>query len=129
MYGEYRFISDIDEHNVAVVVEDEKCDAVCIVMSKEQVYQMDVGLVNIPVENTCVYGENKCIFFAGTLFAININTLKVKSIPKLQKIFYLDTGIFAVTKKQSRYDCFVKIDINDFYVRVIGRFKYRDMER
>ena len=82
--------------------KDEKCNAVCIVMSKEQVYQMDVGLVNIPVENTCVYGENKCIFFAGTLFAININTLKGKSIPKLQKIFYLDTGIFAVTKKQSR---------------------------
>ena len=129
MYCEQRFITDAGKNNYAVIIEADNSDAICIVMPKEQVFKMKVELVNIPFENICIYGDYKCIFFSGNLFIININTLKISTIPKIKKVFYLDTGMFAISEKPDRYDSLVKIDLNDFFVEHIGRFKHRDMIR
>ena len=129
MYNEQRFICDVDEENIAVIIEDADFKPVCMVMEKTNIIETPVEYIHIPTESACVYGDYKCVYFSGNLFIINKNSHKVELVPDIEKVFYLDTSIFAITKKQNRYDGFVKIDTKDFSFEHIGRFKYRNLLR
>ena len=129
MYYNSRFISKINDEHYIVLSEGEMNDSSFYIARYDE-FKTEYNDIYIPSDNEHIYEDKKCIYFAGWLYIINIQSAKIeKYIFDIDKLFFLTDCIVCVIKKRNRFDEFIKININNLSVETIGNLIFRNMIR